>query len=122
MERSEAMQRLISNARDHGFAVPVCGSCGHNFYPPQTWCPRCLSADIGSAVDDGRAVVISCCRVFRSLVQTLENVPPVYIATVKAESGISLFAMTDMELPSGTPVTITLRGDLFHVQSISGAG
>lgn len=111
---SSEMARLIEAAEQHGFALPRCNACGHRFYPPQSWCPECLAPEIEYVADRGHATVLSMIRIHRSLENEWRGRLPVYVACVRTDSGVSLFAIAEGNLPTGTPVTVRPRDNLFH--------
>lgn len=106
---SAEMARLYDTAERHGFALPECTACGHCFYPPQSWCPQCLAPDIHNLVDGGYARVLSTICIHRTLDAAWAAWVPVYVACISTDSNVSLFALADSDLPSGTPVTVHLQ-------------
>lgn len=100
-----------------GYAVFCCRSCAHRFYPPQLFCPDCLSFNVEPVPDCGEATVLSTTRIHRSLDPTLSGKLPLHVACVKTATGQSLFVMTDRLLPAGTRVRVWLRDSLFHAET-----
>ncbi|MGJ7498095.1 Zn-ribbon domain-containing OB-fold protein [Variovorax sp. RT4R15] len=113
---SNAMKALIDAAQITGFALPRCRACGHRFYPPQSFCPRCLASEIEYVPDSGDAVVLSTTRLHRTFDAAWTGALPVHIASVNAAGQLALFVIVDRMLPAGTQVRIQLRHGLFHAE------
>ncbi len=111
---SSDMLLLKESAERHGFALPQCRSCAHRFYPPQSWCPQCLAPDVDYPSDPGRGTVLSMTCIHRSLDPTWTDRLPALVACVRTDSGVSLFAMAERALPTGSPVVVRWRDCLFH--------
>lgn len=120
---AEATRAAIANASGN-LALPHCPACGHLFYPPQSYCPRCLHGSIGHQADSGTAVVISTTRLHTTLDPVFAQRLPLHVAAVRTDSGVTLFALCGAMLPAGTRVTVCLAGDddgpagLLHARSI----
>ncbi len=121
---SAAMAGLREAAGSQGFALPKCTACGHRFYPPQSWCPRCLAPSIQFPKESGHATVLSTIRVHRSLDASWATRTPVYVSCVNTDLGVSVFALADVVLPKGTPVALGLSArageeGMFRVEASS---
>lgn len=113
-QRSDAMTALLRAAEARGFAISHCRECAHRFYPPQSYCPVCLSPDIDAVADDGAATVLSTTRIHRSLDPSLADRLPLHVACVSVGAELSLFALADRLLAPGSQVRLQLRDGLFY--------
>lgn len=116
--RSEAMKALQQAARASGFAISRCRDCAHHFYPPQSYCPVCLSPEVDAVADDGTATVLSTSRIHRSLDPALADRLPLHVACVSVATGLSLFAMAEEMLAPGSRVRLQWRDGLLHAVSV----
>lgn len=116
MSVSAQMARLLEVIGPLGFAVPHCPACDRVHYPPQSWCPYCLSPGIEFRRDSGRALVLSTVTLHRSLDVEWQSRLPSHVACVVTDSGLKVFALAELDLPADTPVTLELRSGLLHVR------
>jgi len=112
---SPSMQALLTVAQAEGFALFACRDCGCSFYPPQSFCPACLSPHVDAQPDSGEATVLSTTRIHRSLDPALAPTMPLYVCSVKSAAGPSLFALADRPWPAATAVRLRVRDGLIHV-------
>lgn len=113
---SPEMARLLDAIGQSGFAVPHCRVCDRVHYPPQSWCPYCLSPGIEFRPDSARARVLSTVTLHRSLDVEWESRLPAHVACVVTDSGLKMFALADFDIPADTPVTLELRAGLLHIR------
>ena len=125
---SEQMKRFYQAAGEWGFAAPCCHHCQAVHYPPQRWCPRCLSTDVGFKADDGHATVLSSIAVHRSFDPAWEARLPAYVSCAVTDSGFKVFAMAGAASPRGGRVRLQAVDGFVWVRderapaSVSGAG
>lgn len=115
---SPGMAHLLDVTERFGFAVPSCRVCGRVHYPPQSWCPYCLSPEIDLLPDTGHAIVLSTIAVHRTLDVEWESHLPAHVVCVLTDSGIKLFAMADFDIPVGTPVILEFGAGLLQARAI----
>lgn len=115
---SEAMKALRQAAQATGFALSRCCDCAHRFYPPQSYCPVCLSTEVDAVADDGSATVLSTTRIHRSLDPALADRLPLHVACVSVATGLSLFAMAEGMLAPGSRVRLQWRDGLIHAMQV----
>jgi len=111
---SESMRDLMEASQATGFAMFHCCSCGHRFYPPQSFCPACLAPDVEARSSNGDATVLSTTLIHRSLDRSVPGHRPTHVACVETAEGPSIFAMADLAFAVGSRVRIRLRDGLFH--------
>ena len=94
----------------HEFNLPQCHGCGHVWYPPTPWCPRCHSRDIGWAAMSGRGRVNSWTVVHVTGLRGFRGDVPYNVAEVTLDEGPRLITnLVDVEPGSirvGMPVEI----------------
>ena len=111
--RSSAWQHMAQHTPEDGLALPACPSCGHLFYPPQSYCPHCLHAPVVFQADSGLATVLSVCALHVSFDEALKAQLPMQTVQVRTDSGVCLFALADTALATGARVTVHLLADLY---------
>ncbi|MEM5404354.1 MULTISPECIES: Zn-ribbon domain-containing OB-fold protein [Paraburkholderia] len=109
--RSLAWHRMAESTPLGGLALPCCAQCGHQFYPPQRYCPRCLHGHIDYVADSGAAVVLSVTRLHHTLEPAFVSLLPLHVAAVRTDSDVTLFALADDMLAPGTRVRVSLSRD-----------
>lgn len=115
---SPEMARLLDAMGQCGFAVPHCRVCDRVHYPPQSWCPYCLSPGIESRPEKGNARVLSTVTLHRSVDLEWESRLPCHVACVVTDSGLKVFALADFDVPVGKPVNLELRAGLLHIRVV----
>lgn len=115
---SPAWQALAAATPSNGLALPHCAACGHRFYPPQRYCPRCLHGDIEHLPDGGAGVVLSVAVLHYTLEPRFADRLPVHVAAVRLDAGVTLFALADTMLAAGTRVTVWLDRDHAHPDGV----
>lgn len=108
-QQSAAMLGMFRAAQASTFVLPNCLRCGHLFYPPQAWCPRCLHGETGYAPDSGLATVLSMTALAISFEAAWKRRLPTHVACVRTLSGVSLFALADGAMAEGTEVRVSVR-------------
>lgn len=116
---SAPMEGLMAAIRQLGFALPCCSSCNHYFFPPQSFCPRCLALEVNFSPASAEGRILSSTRVDRTLDPDLASRLPIHVACVQLVFGPSLFALMDREIPAGTAVKIWEMDGLFYADSTS---
>ncbi|MCP3723936.1 hypothetical protein M3I53_12480 [Paraburkholderia sp. CNPSo 3272] len=106
--RSLAWHSMVESTPSGGLALPCCAQCGHQFYPPQRYCPRCLHGHIDYVADSGAAVVLSVTRLHHTLKPAIVSSLPLHVAAVRTDSGVTLFALADDMLAPGTRARVSL--------------
>lgn len=109
--RSLAWQSMAGATPHGGLALPYCPACGHRFYPPQRYCPQCLHGHVEYRPDSGAAVVLSMTRLHHTLDPAVQRQLPVHVASVRTDSGVTLFALAEHMLPRGARVTVCMDND-----------
>jgi uncharacterized protein len=88
--------------------VPRCRACGHQFFPPQPACTRCLSPDIEERECTGRGALYSYTIVWRP--QNPAFQVPYIVAIVELDEGwhlvTNLLNCEPEEVEVGMPVTV----------------
>ncbi|MDK3025969.1 zinc ribbon domain-containing protein [Cupriavidus taiwanensis] len=115
---SPAWQALAAATPPNGLALPHCAACGHRFYPPQRYCPRCLHGEIEHLPDSGAGVVLSVAVLHHTLEPRMARRLPLHVAAVRLDAGVDLFALADAMLPAGTRVTVWLDRDEHHPDGV----
>ena len=72
--------------------VQHCASCGHNFFPPSTRCPNCLSTDIGWQAVSGRGKVWSWIVMHQRYFAGFADELPYNVALIELEEGPKLMS------------------------------
>lgn len=94
----------------HEFKLPSCHGCGHVWYPPAPWCPRCHSRDTGWTAMSGRGRVNSWTVVHVTGLRGFRGDVPYNVAEVTLDEGPRLITnLVDVEPDSirvGMPVEI----------------
>jgi uncharacterized OB-fold protein len=115
---SPQMTRLLDAIGQFGFAVPHCNVCDRVHYPPQSWCPYCLSTRIEFRPDSARARVLSTVTLHRSVEAEWESRLPCHVACVVTDSGLKVFALADLDLPADTAVILELHSGLLRIRVV----
>jgi uncharacterized OB-fold protein len=67
--------------------VPLCGACGHTFFPPMPACPNCGSSDVRQVQTSGVGDVYSWVRVHIALDERFADEVPYTIVAVDLDGG-----------------------------------
>jgi uncharacterized OB-fold protein len=86
-----------------------CAACGKLSHPPQTVCPFCWTAGLGSRAASGRATLNSFTVVHQSGVPALRERLPYVVAYVELEEGVCLLSNLVTCAPGAARIGMALR-------------
>ena len=74
-------------AKEHRFVLPKCTGCGHVFFPPYSYCPRCLSSDLEWIDGAGKAKVWGYIEMVQPYLKSFEGDLPYNVVLVELDEG-----------------------------------
>ncbi len=78
--------------RDHKLTMPKCGRCGHRWFPPTLFCPKCRSASVAWEPVSGRGRVFSFVNFHRTYHKGFADERPYCVAVIALEEGPRLIS------------------------------
>jgi uncharacterized OB-fold protein len=100
-------------AKEERLAAPLCGDCGHVFFPPGACCPKCLSQNLTWRTLCGRGSIESWVVFHQLYYKGFAEDMPYNVAVVKLDEGISMMSnivgVPNRELKSGTKVEVVFE-------------
>jgi uncharacterized OB-fold protein len=76
----------------HELRIPKCQQCGALFFPPQGFCPHCLSDKIGYQKASGKGQVYSMSIVHQNRMPGFKDEVPYIIAYITLDEGVQMFS------------------------------
>jgi uncharacterized OB-fold protein len=90
--RSTAALRLTVAAIEGRFLLPTCPQCGHMSYPPNETCADCLHDQLDWREAKTQGEILAITNVERPIEPYFRACPPLPLALVRLDSGLTLFA------------------------------
>jgi uncharacterized OB-fold protein len=98
--------------REGELRLQACSACGHTWFPPAPFCPRCLSADFRWTAVSGRGRVWSWIVMHQRYFKSFEADLPYKIIMVELDEGpliTGALADTAAEIRCDMPVRVTFE-------------
>jgi uncharacterized OB-fold protein len=83
-------------ARTHELRLPRCKTCGHTFYPPEVFCPRCLSTDLDWPRLSGKGTVWSFIFMYQRYFPSFADEIPYIVAFVALDDAPNCWLCTNL--------------------------
>ena len=101
--------------------LQTCNECAHQWYPPSTHCPNCLSRDWEWRAVSGKGKVWSWVRFHQRYFAAFEKDLPYNVTFVELDEGVMMMAtlrgIEDSEIRCDMPVTVAFE-DATEQQSV----
>ena len=88
---SDETKTYWEGCKAHELRIPKCNDCSELFFPPQGFCPHCLSDNVGYQKASGKGTVYSMSIVHQNRSPGFRDELPYIIAYVTLDEGVQMF-------------------------------
>ena len=78
--------------RQHELRIQRCNACQKYFFPPEVYCPHCLSEDVAWTPVSGKGTVYSWVNFHRAYTPAYEGEIPYNVSLIDLDEGVRLYS------------------------------
>jgi uncharacterized OB-fold protein len=93
---SPANRPFFDAARNGELRLPRCRACSHVFYPPEVFCPRCLSTELDWLALSGKGTVWSFIVMYQRYFPAFADEIPYNVAFVRLDDAPDVWMCTNL--------------------------
>ncbi len=89
---SDETKPYWEGCKAHELRIPKCNDCAELFFPPQGFCPHCMSDNVGYQKASGKGTIYSMSIVHQNRSPGFRDELPYIIAYVTLDEGVQMFS------------------------------